>query len=83
MEESKLKKLDTFLNSLEISKEKKSAIKTLLANQLDHLVKEEVTVDMIKAAEKMNTPLIKGMNVFTDLSNSIKENFNEFFKEDK
>ena len=75
MEDKKVKKLETFLNTLDISEEKKGAIKGLFLNQLEHLVKEEVTADMINKADKINIPLIKGMNVMTDITKSFKENF--------
>jgi len=83
MNDEKVKKLEDFLNTLDMSEEKKGAIKGLFINQLEHLVKEEVTADMICTADKINIPLIKGMNVVSDLTNSLKENFKDFFEEAK
>jgi len=83
MEDKQVKKLEAFLNTLEMSEEKKGAIKGLFLNQLEHLVKEEITTEMIIHADKVNVPIMKGMNVMTDLTNSLKENFSEFFEEKK
>ena len=83
MEDKNVKKLETFLNTLDMSEEKKGAIKGLFLNQLEHLVKEEITTEMIIHADKVNVPIMKGMNVMTDLTNSLKENFSEFFEEKK
>ena len=71
--------LDEFLNSIEISDEKKDALKNLFEYFLEETTKEEFTPDSINNLLKVNKSYISANGHLNDFLDSFKEIGSEFF----